>query len=50
MLRALAACILQVKCFEENADDPFGAFDRQQRPNAHALQKLALEAKTKRLR
>eukprot|EP00439_Symbiodinium_sp_Y106_P068084 s2029_g11.t1 len=47
MLRALAACILQVKCFEENADDPFGAFDRQQRPNAHALQKLALEAKSR---
>mmetsp|Transcript_74206 Transcript_74206/g.174162 ORF Transcript_74206/g.174162 Transcript_74206/m.174162 type:complete len:446 (-) Transcript_74206:311-1648(-) len=32
---------------KENADDPFGAFDRQQRPNAHALQKLALEAKSR---
>ena len=30
--------------FQEHAEDPFAAFDKQQRPNAYALQKLALEA------
>ncbi|CAE7193045.1 BNA4 [Symbiodinium natans] len=30
---------------KEHAEDPFAAFDKQQRPNAYALQKLALEAK-----
>ncbi|CAE7352219.1 BNA4 [Symbiodinium sp. CCMP2592] len=32
---------------KENAEDAFVAFDKKQRPNAHALQKLALEAKSR---
>ncbi|CAE7736438.1 BNA4 [Symbiodinium pilosum] len=30
---------------KEHPEDPFAAFDQRQRPNAHALQKLALQAK-----
>ena len=32
---------------KHGTEDPFAAFDAQHRPNAHALQKLALEAKAR---